>query len=71
MHSNLLDSHVYIVSRWVLDYMTEHLKNALSFKREVLPHLIKNQDSKSEERRRRKRNREREREGGREKRWMR
>ncbi|XP_011405789.2 PREDICTED: translation initiation factor eIF-2B subunit gamma-like [Amphimedon queenslandica] len=46
MHSNLLDSHVYIVSRWVLDYMQEHLKNALSFKREVLPHLLKNQDSK-------------------------
>lgn len=46
MHSNLLDSHVYIISKWVLDYMSEHLKHCLSFKREVLPYLIKHQQSK-------------------------
>lgn len=54
MYSNLLDSHVYIISKWVIDYMAENLKGCLSFKREVLPYLIKNQDSKGKRRRRRR-----------------
>jgi translation initiation factor eIF-2B subunit gamma len=43
MYSNLLDPHVYVISNWILDYIGEHLENMSSFKREVLPHLIKKQ----------------------------
>ena len=47
MHSNLLDSHIYIISNWLLDYIGDHLKSCSSFKREVLPHLIKKQGEKA------------------------
>ena len=49
MHTNLLDIHVYIVSRWVLDYIDEHFNTPLSLKRELLPYLIRRQGVKTPE----------------------
>lgn len=45
IHSNLIDSHVYVVKKWVLNYLMQ-VPNISTIKGELLPHIIKKQLSK-------------------------
>ena len=42
IHSKLLDAHVYIIRRWVLDYLGDQ-KSISSLKGELIPHLVRRQ----------------------------
>lgn len=42
IHSNLIDSHVYILKNWVIKYLRTQ-DNLLSIKGELLPHIVKKQ----------------------------
>lgn len=45
LFSKLLDSHLYVLNHWVIDYLTE--ENTIStIKGELLPHIINKQNSK-------------------------
>jgi len=46
VRTNLHDPHMYIVKRWVLDYIVNK-RTSTSFKSEILPFLIRKQFSKS------------------------
>jgi len=41
IHTNLIDAHMYIFSRWVLD-LIEEKKDISSIKLDLIPNLIKN-----------------------------
>lgn len=45
MYSHLIDSHVYVIKKWVVDYL-KTLDSFNSIKGELLPHIIKKQLSK-------------------------
>ncbi|XP_064605278.1 translation initiation factor eIF2B subunit gamma-like isoform X2 [Liolophura sinensis] len=45
--SNLVDCHMYMMKRWVLDYLEEQ-KNISTVKGELIPHLVKKQFSKAQ-----------------------
>lgn len=45
MYSNLIDSHVYVMKKWVINYLTK-VPNISTIKGELLPHIIKKQLSK-------------------------
>lgn len=45
IHSNLIDSHVYVLKNWVIKYLKSE-ENFMSIKGELLPHIIKKQLSK-------------------------
>ncbi|XP_039480130.1 translation initiation factor eIF-2B subunit gamma [Drosophila santomea] len=45
VYSRLVDAHVYVLKKWVIDYLRRK-ENISTFKGEFLPHLIKKQHSK-------------------------
>lgn len=45
IHSNLVDSHIYVMKNWILKYL-QHETNFSTLKGELLPHIIKKQLSK-------------------------
>lgn len=45
MHSNLIDSHVYVLKNWVIKYL-KHEDSLTSLKGELLPHIVKKQLAK-------------------------
>lgn len=45
MHSNLIDSHIYIIRRWLIKYL-QHETSISTIKGELLPHVIKKQLSR-------------------------
>lgn len=45
MYSNLIDSHVYVIKKWVVNYLAK-VVNISTIKGELLPHIIKKQLSK-------------------------
>ncbi|KAH8234255.1 hypothetical protein KR038_004887 [Drosophila bunnanda] len=45
VYSRLLDAHVYVLKKWVIDYL-HRKENISTFKGEFLPHLIKKQHAK-------------------------
>ncbi|XP_076292004.1 eukaryotic translation initiation factor 2B subunit gamma isoform X2 [Lasioglossum baleicum] len=45
IHSKLLDAHLYVMSKWVLDYLV-HNKTFSALKGELLPHIVRNQLTK-------------------------
>ena len=42
MHCKLLDTHLYIIQHWLLDYLSEQ-KSISSIKGELIPHLVRRQ----------------------------
>ncbi len=42
MHSKLLDTHLYILQHWIIDYLYEQ-KSISSLKGELIPHLVRRQ----------------------------
>ncbi|XP_076652876.1 eukaryotic translation initiation factor 2B subunit gamma [Halictus rubicundus] len=45
IHSKLLDAHLYVMSKWVLDYLV-HNKSFSTLKGELLPNIVRNQLTK-------------------------
>lgn len=45
MYSRLLDAHVYVMKKWVIDYLVDSNK-FISLKGELVPHIVKKQLSK-------------------------
>lgn len=45
LYSRLLDAHVYVMKRWVVDYIVEN-EEFTSVKGELIPHIVKKQLSK-------------------------
>ncbi|KAH8300707.1 hypothetical protein KR018_011818 [Drosophila ironensis] len=45
VYSRLVDAHVYVLKKWVIDYL-HRKENISTFKGEFLPHLIKKQHAK-------------------------
>ncbi|XP_016921207.1 translation initiation factor eIF-2B subunit gamma [Apis cerana] len=45
MHSKLMDSHLYVINKWVLDFLV-HNKNFSTLKGELLPYIVSKQFSK-------------------------
>lgn len=45
MYSNLIDSHVYVLKKWIIKYLL-HEKSISTIKGELLPHIIRKQLSK-------------------------
>jgi translation initiation factor eIF-2B subunit gamma len=49
IHTNLLDAHIYVFKKWVIDYIVSD-RNISTIKGELLPVLVKKQFSKSKNR---------------------
>ncbi|XP_043262197.1 translation initiation factor eIF-2B subunit gamma [Colletes gigas] len=45
IHSKLMDAHLYVINKWVLDFLV-HNKNFSTLKGELLPHIVSKQLSK-------------------------
>ncbi|XP_012144904.2 eukaryotic translation initiation factor 2B subunit gamma isoform X2 [Megachile rotundata] len=45
LHSKLMDAHLYVIRRWVLDFLM-HNKNLTTLKGELLPYIVSKQFSK-------------------------
>ncbi|XP_017758971.1 PREDICTED: translation initiation factor eIF-2B subunit gamma isoform X2 [Eufriesea mexicana] len=45
IHSKLMDSHLYVINKWVLDFLV-HNKNFTTLKGELLPYIVSKQFSK-------------------------
>ncbi|XP_058801456.1 translation initiation factor eIF-2B subunit gamma [Phymastichus coffea] len=45
IHSKLLDAHLYIINKWVVNFLVHHKKHS-SLKGEVLPYVVKKQLNK-------------------------
>ncbi|XP_025835869.1 translation initiation factor eIF-2B subunit gamma [Agrilus planipennis] len=41
LHTNLIDSHVYIIKKWIVDYLQQ--EDISTLKGELLPHIVKKQ----------------------------
>ncbi|XP_031633810.1 translation initiation factor eIF-2B subunit gamma-like [Contarinia nasturtii] len=42
MHSRLIDSHIYIIKKWVIDYLKTNMQ-VFSLKGELIPYIVKKQ----------------------------
>ncbi|KAK9305587.1 hypothetical protein QLX08_003375 [Tetragonisca angustula] len=45
MHSRLMDSHLYVINKWVLNFLVQN-KNFTTLKGELLPYIVRKQFSK-------------------------
>ncbi|XP_050492634.1 translation initiation factor eIF-2B subunit gamma isoform X2 [Bombus huntii] len=45
MHSKLMDSHLYVINKWVLNFLVQN-KNFTTLKGELLPYIVRKQFSK-------------------------
>lgn len=45
IHSKLMDTHLYVINKWVLDFLV-HNKNFTTLKGELLPYIVRKQLSK-------------------------
>lgn len=41
MHANYQDAHLYIVKRWVLEWLCDSYKEMANFREDILPLLVK------------------------------
>lgn len=45
MHSKLMDSHLYVINKWILNFLVQN-KNFTTLKGELLPYIVRKQFSK-------------------------